>query len=264
MIKPLFKRNMSSAFVPFAIILSLISMYTIVIIYMYKPELSDMLNDFQKALPSMMSLFGMTGIATGLLDWIQIYLYGFIMLFFPILFTVLLVNDLVAGYTDDGSIACLLATPNKRRKIIATQAVSAILYTFLLMAAITCIGLVSCSILFPGELDIGRYLLLQAGTLLLVNALCGISFMAACFTNDRKKYYVVGAGIPVLFFFINMMSTIGDDLSFLKYATIYSLLDTGALIKGEVNAVGFAALALIAAATYAVGCAHFVRKDFSV
>lgn len=48
---PLFKRNMASCVKPFIIILAVLCMYTLVIMYMYNPELADMLNDFQEALP---------------------------------------------------------------------------------------------------------------------------------------------------------------------------------------------------------------------
>ncbi len=90
MIFPLFKRNISSGIKVFMILFAVICMYTTIIIYMYNPELSEMLSDYQKALPGMMSAVGMTGIASNLLEWIQIYLYGFIMTLFPMVFAIIL------------------------------------------------------------------------------------------------------------------------------------------------------------------------------
>ena len=62
----LMRRNFTSCLLPFAIVFLLITMYTTVIIYMYNPELADMLNDYQEAIPQMMSAVGMTGIASNL------------------------------------------------------------------------------------------------------------------------------------------------------------------------------------------------------
>lgn len=69
----------------------------------------------------MMAAVGMTGVAANLLEWIKIYLYGFLMILFPLIFIIILVNKLVASYIDNGSMASLLATPNSRGKIIRTQ-----------------------------------------------------------------------------------------------------------------------------------------------
>lgn len=134
---PLLRRNIGSCIKPFAIILAVMCLYTGIIIYMFDPALAEMLNRYQEALPDMMAAVGMTGIASSLLEWIQIYLYGFIMLLFPLIFIIILNNKLVARYIDDGSMAYLLAAPHSRLRIILTQMVSAVLYVVLLMAAIT-------------------------------------------------------------------------------------------------------------------------------
>ena len=121
---PMLKHNFKACLVPFIIIFAFLVMYTTVIIYMYNPELAEMLQGYQKALPEMMAAVGMTGVAASLIEWIQIYLYGFIMLLFPLIFIIIAVNKLVMGFIDNGSMAGILATPNSRGKIIITQLLS--------------------------------------------------------------------------------------------------------------------------------------------
>ena len=106
------------------ILLAAMTLYTTVIIYMYDPELAHMLNDYQIALPGIMSAVGMTGIAGNLTEFVYIYLYGFIMLVFPIIAIIILGNKLLAHYIDSGSMGVLLATPNSRLKILLTQLLS--------------------------------------------------------------------------------------------------------------------------------------------
>lgn len=265
MIAPLFKRNMMSGVKVFVIIFAVICMYTTVIIYMYDPKLSDMLNDYQQALPEMMSAVGMTGIATNLLEWIQIYLYGFIMLLFPLVFIIILMQKLIMGYIDGGAMANLLATPNSRRQIIVTQAVSAVSWLVILMGAVTVVGIASSQILFPDELDVKRYALLNGSTLLLQIAVCGIAFFAACVCNEAKHYYALGAGIPILFFLMQMIANMGEKLEWLRYATIYTLLPAAEIVQGE-SGYWMQNLALvgIAIVLFTGGSYLFCRRDLSL
>lgn len=260
----LLKRNMASCVKPFVIIFAVLCMYTVIIIYMYNPELADMLNEYQQALPGMMSAVGMTGIASSLIEWIQIYLYGFIMILFPLIFIIILMQKLLMGYIDRGSLANLLSTPNSRGKIIRTQAISALLWIVIMMAAVTVVGLVSAQSMFPGELDVKSYLLLNADMLLLQAAVTGISFLAACLFSESKYYYAAGAGIPILFFLMQMIANMGDDFKNLKYGTIYTLFNPGAIIKGESVLVESLVLAALAAALFGAGIWRFQRRDLSL
>jgi len=53
----------------------------------------------------------------------------------------------------------LLATPNTRAKIIVTQAIYLLASIFVLVAIATATGIVYSSQMFPGELDIAKFLL---------------------------------------------------------------------------------------------------------
>lgn len=262
---PLLKRNMRICLIPFLILFAVLCMYIVVIIYMYNPELAEMLNEYQQLMPQLMSAAGMTGAATNLLEWMQIYLYGFLMLLFPLIFIIILVNKLVMGYIDSGSIASLLATPNSRRKIIMTQMLSMLLWLVLLMAAVTAAGIAGAEAFFPGELDVERYLVLNGSTLLMWLLVCGITFLAACVCSESRNYYVFGAGLPILFFLIQMLSNMGEKLEKLKYATIYSLLPAAEIVSGDGEfwyrnaAAGIGALLL-----FGIGGWWFTRRDLSV
>ena len=262
---PMLKHNFKACLVPFIIIFSFLVMYTTVIIYMYNPELAEMLEGYQKALPEMMAAVGMTGVAASLIEWIQIYLYGFIMLLFPLIFIIIAVNKLVMGFIDNGSLAGILATPNSRGKIILTQLLSLYIWLCILMVCVTAVGIVSANMLFPDELDIERYLCLNAGTLMLWFAVASITFFSSCIFNDVKYYYFVGAGIPILFFFFNMMGNMGEDLEFFKFATIYSLFPADKLIAGDTQAVlPCIILLLICILLSTVGGIYFTKKDLSL
>lgn len=262
---PMIKHNFKSCLVPFIIIFAFLVMYTTVIIYMYDPKLAEMLEGYQEALPEMMAAVGMTGVAASLIEWIQIYLYGFIMLLFPLIFIIIAVNKLVMGFIDNGSMAGILATPNSRGKIIITQLLSLYVWLLFLMFCITTVGIVSANTMFPEELDIGKYIWLNVGTLMLWFAVASITFLAACIFSDAKYYYFLGAGVPILFFFFNMMGNMGEDLEFFKYATIYSLLPADKLIAGDSEAIlPCIILLLICIVLSAVGGIYFTKRDLTL
>lgn len=262
---PLLKRNGKICLIPFMFIFLLLSLYTSVIIYMYNPEFADMLNDYQEALPQVMAAVGMTGIAQNLLEWIQIYLYGFIMLLFPLIFIIIAVNKLLMSEIDKRTMAGLLATPNSRGKIIFTQVISLYLWLTLLMVCVTFLGFLCCQGIFPGELDIKGYLLLNFGTLMLWFAIAGIAFFTACVSKESKYYYAFGAGLPILFFLLDMVSRMGEELDFMRYFTLYSLFSGDEIVANQPGAmVACLILGAVGLILSAVGCVYFTRRDLSL
>lgn len=262
---PLLKRNMVSCLKPFLIIFAVLCMYTLVIVYMYDPKMADMLNQYQEALPGIMAAAGMTGIASSLLEWMQIYLYGFLMILFPLIFTIIIVHKMVMSYIDNGSMANLLATPNSRRTIICTQALSVVLWMGILMVAVTAVGIAGSQMMFPGELDIKRYLVLNGSTLLMQLLICGIVFLAACICSETKNFYALGAGFPILFFLMQMLSNMGEKLENLKYLTVYTLLPTAEIVKGQDGIWGQnLVMAVLAVILFGSGIWWFCRRDLSL
>lgn len=262
---PLLKRNAIQVLKPLIIFIAVLGMYTGVIIYMYNPSLMKILSDYQKAMPGMLQAVGMSGAATNLIEFMKIYLYGFLMLVFPLIFIIVIGNSLIMRYVDTGSMACLLASPTSRLKIIVTQAVSMIAGVFVLMAVITVFGIVCSEAMFAGELDIQKYLLLNASAFLVQLAIAGIVFFAACFFNDTKNFYSIGAGVPLVFFLINMLANMGDKLENLKFFTLYTLFPKDQIVSGDAGYAAYnIALAVIAVILFTAGIAYFTKKDFSL
>lgn len=259
---PLFKRNIWSGCKLLLIFIAILGMYSSVIIWMFDPELSNMLNEYQEIMPGLMSAVGMTGSTGTLIAFINTYLYGFLMLLVPMIFEIMLVNKLIMKYVDNGSMACLLATPNSRRRIITTQLSSILLLVFLMIAIMTGIGLACSEIMFPGELEVEKYVLLNLATLLLHFAVSGIAVFASCFFNETKHYLAWGAGIPLVFYLIQMLSNMGDKLEGLKYCTIFTLLPGTQIIDGSDGVLlKCLVLAAIGIVLYGAAQIRFLKKD---
>lgn len=105
------------------------------------------------------------------------------------------------------------------------------------------------------------YLMMNFGALLLIFAISGISFFCSCLFNSANNSMAFGAGIPVAFYLLQMMSGFGEDLDFLKYFSINTLYDPYAIVKGGSFGIQFLALAIIGIVLYVLAVKVFKEKD---
>lgn len=263
--KPLLKRNFKSIWKIALIFIAILAMYTTIIIFMFDPEMAEMLVEYQELMPGIMAAVGMTGATGSLIAFINTYLYGFIMLVIPMIFEIIIIYKFVMKYVDNGSMASLLSTPNTRRKIILTQLVSCILWIALIVVITTVIGIVSCNSMFPGDLEVNSYIKLNISVFFLHFALSGIAFFAACLFNEAKNYFTFGAGISIVFYLLNMLANMGGNLKNLKYATIFTLFPGDKIVQGASGIIGpNIILALIGGVLYLLGVITFMKKDLSI
>lgn len=260
--KPLLKATIKQNYIVFIIIVATLILYLPIIIMMYDPTVHDSLNDILQILPQgLIAAMGFNMIGLTLLDFIASYFYGFLILLLPMIYTITVCNRCIASHVDKGSMAYILSTPNKRRKIAITQAIFIIVSTSLMIAFVTLVGIVLSNIMFPGELDVSAFLLLNLGTLLLYYAVTGIGFFASCLFNDTKNSLMIGAGLPVAFLVIQMISDIGEKTRFLKYFTLFTLFDPEKIIHGGSYIPNFITLLTISLVMYGLGIYVFDKKD---
>lgn len=260
--KPLLRASLKQNYIVFLIIVGVMMIYLPTIASMYNPETQKSLNDMLKMMPQqLISAMGFTGEMGTLLQFIATYFYGFLILLLPMIYSIIVANRTIASHVDKGSMAYLLATPNKRSKIAVTQALFLLITTALLIVIVTLVGISLCEMMFPGELDIKGFIVLNCGALLLYCALSGIGFFASCFFNDTKNSLALGAGLPVGFLLLQMISDTGKKFEFLQYFSLYSLFDPAKITSGEGYLPSFIALAIIALVTYIAGIYTFTKRD---
>lgn len=260
----LYKREMKKSLLTLCIFAALMTLYVSVIIGMYDPDLMASLDEWVELMPQIMAAVGMTAGATTLLGFMSSYLYGFILLVIPMVFTILRSNALVAKYVDNNSMVALTAAPVKRRAIAFTQMKALGTGVFALVLFATILEIV-CAGQFPGELDISKLLLLNAGLLCLHLFIGGVCFFASCLFNETKYSIAVGAGIPALMYILQALSNTGESAENAKYFTFFTLFDPNGLIAGERGAiVGMIILLAGAVALFIAAIEVFARKDLHI
>lgn len=261
---PLFKREMKANSKLLVIFIYILTFYTLCMVYLYNPENTGLMDSMAKAMPGMMKALGMVSGTGTLIGFLAAYLYGLIILMFPVIFIIILANKLVAGYVDRGSMAYLLATPNKRVKIAMTQALCLWVSSAILIAYATVAIIVESAILHPGLLDISKLILMNVVIYVLHLAISGICFFASCISNDTRRSFTIGAGIPIAFYLVQMIANMGGKLADLKYFTLLTLFNASDIIAGKSAAVPIIVLALVAIVLYSISIFIFSKKDIPV
>jgi len=261
----LYKRGMQGSWKMLLIFAAVLTMYFTIIISMFDPALGSVLNEFAEAMPELMAMVGMTPSSTTMLGFMSAYLYGFIMLIFPMIFSILSANKLIARHVDNGSMTYLLAAPVKRRTVAFTQMKVIASGIFALTAYATIMGIIACELSFPGELEIGKFILLNLGALCLQLFIGGICFLCSCIFNDTKYSIGFGAGIPALAFIIQMMANAGAELENAKYATFFTLFNPDGITAGETGAIwGMVTLFVGAMVLFISAITIFNKKDLHI
>ena len=261
----LYKREMKGSLKMLFVFAAILSMYVTIIIRMYDPEMMATLDSFYQAMPELMASVGMNTGATSLISFMISYLYGFILLIFPMAFCILRGNGLIVRYVDRGSMVTLLASPIKRRTVAITQ-MSALISGILLLTIYTAgLEMMIAETNFPGELAIAELLKLNASLLCLHLFIGGTCFLASCIFSDTKYSIALGAGIPALMYIFQMLANAGEKADVIKYFTFFTLFDANGIVAGESSAViGTLALLMGAIILYMTGVVVFCKKDLYI
>lgn len=261
----LLKRELKANYKIMLIFLALLTMYSVVIVSMFDPSLGQTLLEMAQSMPGLFAAFGMRNVGTSLLDFMANYLYGFLFLAVPSVYILIMANRLMVRYVDKGSMAYLLATPNKRRKIALTQGFFLLLSMKKLLVYVSAVCVFACQLLFPGELDVGKFLLLNLGWFCLLVFLSGVCFCASAVCEEARTSYGVGGGLLTFFLLIQMLSQVGDKMKWLRYMTPMTLFDPQGIIAGKTQNIAWVAILLVAGLVlYAVGIGVFCKKDLSI
>ena len=173
---PLLKTELKSNCKIIVLFLATITMYAGIITAMYDPSLSEGINELAKSMPQFFAAFGMENPGTTLLEFLNNYLYGFILILIPFIYAIIMCYKLVAKYIDKGSMAYLLNTHYSRMQIILTQFVVLLIGLLILIGYATGLIIAASGMLFEGELEITKFLFLNLGLFLLELFLATLCF----------------------------------------------------------------------------------------
>lgn len=262
----LFKANIKVNFTIWLIMTFVFCFYLVIIISMFDPKGIDAIQEMLDMMPkAMIDALGFGELGTTLTTFITGYLYGFLILLFPMVISIVVNHRLIASLVDKGSMAYLLSTPNSRIKIALTQAIFSITSITAFFIVITPFSIAISESMFPGELEIGNFILVNFYALLMYYAIGGIGFFASCIAEESKYSLSLGVGLPVAFLVLQMLGDAGENFSWIGNLSLYSLFDPNKIFEGSGFVyIGMNLFCLIAAALYIGGIYIFNKRDLYV
>lgn len=259
----LYKKELHTNYKLIILFLVVISMYAGIIISMYDPDMNSSLAIMAESMPEIFAAFGMMNVSTTLIDFITNYLYGFLLIVFPFLLSVILCYRLIGRYIDHGSMVYLLTTSVSRQKLVMTQFM--VLLTSLMIVityAFGFIGVLSFVMIQQESLDLMSFLYVNIGLLGLHCFLGSICYLSALLFNEARLSIGVGAGIGIVFIMIQMLSQVSDKLEILHYLTPLTLFDPQLLSKGDQKALLYICILFIGTfICFVLGKIIFQKRD---
>ena len=247
MIKDLFIHNIKENKVLVIAFTMFVMIYVATSVGMYDPNSNEAMEAMMQLLPeSMVNMFGFGDLTGSMVRYLSNYLYGFIMLMIPMIYTVMVGTKLVSKHVDRGSMIYLVTMPYTRKKIALTQAVFYILsFTVILLVNVLVLIIMSVT-MFPGLLDIGLFLMINFVTLSVHLFLSSIAFLVSVLVGDSTRSLGISGGILFTFVILHMVSGLGESTEFLKYLTPFSLVNVDYILEGSGNGLlsGFIMLTL--------------------
>ena len=261
----LLKKEIKSNYKILLIFIGVLTLYSSMIISMFDPKLGESLKQMAESMPGLFSAFKMSDPGSTMIEFISNYLYGFLFIVFPMIFSIILSNRLITRYIDKGSMSYILSAPNRRGKIIVTWIFTMVLMIFFLVAYVTILSVVLAQAMFEGELDVGKFLIMNVGLFGLQAFILALCFMFSCIFSDSKYALGLSAAFNVGFLLIQMLSNAGDKFEKLKYLTPLTLFDTSSIIAGDESSyICIGVLYLLALVMFIAGAVVFSKKDLSV
>ena len=259
---PLFKSTLRANWIIGVLFLAIMLMYLSIILTMFDPDSMESVNQLLESLPSeLIRAMGFDALVTDLASFLAGYYYSFLAIMFPMIYCIITANRLVAKHVDSGSMAYLLSTPHSRLTIVTTQALYLMASMADLLILIGLAALIQSAAMFPGQLAVGPFLLLNLMAILFMLAISGICFFFSCIFDDTKYSLAFGAGIPVIFFLIDMLAKVGGNTTWLKNLTLFTLYNPAAIVAGDFSWASPVAFLAIAMITYAGGILLFNRRS---
>lgn len=217
-------------------------------------------SEMQSAVKGTVASNILTGDGT-LISFMSNSFYTLMAIVFPMVYSIMVGNRMIAEKVDKGNMAGFLSTPVTRSKIVLSSALYFILSLAVMWGISSAVGIAAAEAFQPGELDVDKFLMMNLGAFLYHLTISSICFCSSCVFNTSKNSLIFGAGIPLCFFVISLFIKLSDSLDFLRYFTLNTLYDTQKIIDGSGYEGGFAAMTVMSVVLYAAGITVFRKKD---
>jgi ABC-type transport system involved in multi-copper enzyme maturation permease subunit len=168
----------------------------------------------------------------------------------------------IAGEVESGVIELVLAQPLGRASYLGAHLVFGLGGMAFVLAAGGLGTTIGQEVFSLHAFASGRLLPLLFNVLLLQTAIFSLTLLVSAWGREAGRVAVIGVLLAVVSYFINVIASFWPRAAFLQPWSLHSYYDPRAiLVRGEVPATAFVALAAITVAATSLACWRFQRRD---
>lgn len=230
MLKRELKINLKSFLIWTSILIVMFLVVFLVYPYIITDDNLNSLDKMMKVFPKeLLKAFNMdiTSINT-VYGWLKSEGFMFILIIVGI-YSSIMGSNIVLKEESDKTIEYLNSLPIKRSKIILDKILVALFYIVLMVLIVGIFNYLG--LLVSGEFNKKEYLMLSITPLLCGLPLFAINLFLSTFRHKTKKTMGISLGMVFFFYFLQIVSELGEKTKVLRYFTIYTLADTRNIVS---------------------------------
>lgn len=224
MIKREFKTNFKSFIIWLLILLVMFLVVYIVYPYIITDDTVKNMDELMNVFPEeILKAFNMdmTSISTAY-GWLKSEGFMFVLLIIGF-YSSVLGGNIILKEENDKTIEYLATVPIKRSEILLNKVLVSVIYIILMVLILGTFNYVALTI--SGDFDRWQFVLLSITPILIGLPLFAINLFLSTFLHKNKKTIGISLGMVFLFYLLNVLQELGDNIEFMKYFTIYTLAD---------------------------------------
>jgi ABC-2 type transport system permease protein len=220
--------------VVFISITAVLVFYMSTIMMMYDPTTVDAMMVYIEALPeAMIKALNFQMVDFSFLGFLSGYYYGFLAMTFPLIFSMMYTYNVIAKTIDNHSMTHLLTSGKSRTSLLFNAIVTYLVLLAIMITALVILSYIMSGLMFEGVTLDSRFI--QVNLYLYgFHAMMGM-LMMMCSALLPSASLALGAiiGLPLTSMILDMVARLGDDLSWLRFASLHTLFDADKIVLNE-------------------------------
>lgn len=176
-------------------------------------------------------------------------------------FAAILGVSALAKEEKDGTAEFLLTHPTSRARVLAEKLLAVIAQILILDIAVIAVCAL-CILLIGEEIAIGTLSLLFLSYFLMKVEIAVITFCISAFVS--RGALGIGMGVAGVFYFLNILANLAEELEFLKYITPFGYTDGADIVnENTMNGWGLLVGATLCVISCVLAYLRYTKKDIS-
>ena len=231
------KVNFKSFIIWLIVLLAIFLLVYLMYPYIINSENVEMLNEMMEVFPKEMLVAFNMDISTmdTAFGWLKSEGFVFVLLIIGC-YAGIMGSNILLKEESDKTIEYLNSLPVKRSSIVFSKVIVGFSYVVLMTLLVGIFNYIG--LYFSGEFDVKQYLLLSITPLFSSVVIFFMCMFLSTFTHKTKKMLGVSLGIVLVMYILQTFSTMADEVSFLKYFSVFTLSDIrNVIIDVSINPV---------------------------